>query len=127
MKALAACPLDWHMHAPTKKGGGEVLEQWNIPGWGKQYVIKISSDTLDAYADCIVKRVRGVKNVKGPKYSGTPWHVTLYGESQKQAQKSYRAYTAESPRLDWYAYYLVVSGGNPKNGKPGSSYHLYKV
>jgi hypothetical protein len=128
-KALAACPLDWHMRdASTTKTGGEVLEQWDVPGWGQQYVIKVrSSDTLDAYADCLVKNVKkGIRNVKGPKYSGTPWHVTLYGENKKAAQKSFHLYTAESPRLDWYGYYLVVSG-SPTNGLPGSNYHLTKI
>ena len=128
LKALAACPLDWHMRdASTTKTGGEVLEQWDISGWGQQYVIKVkSSDTLDAYADCLVKKVKHVSNIKGPNYSGTAWHVTLYGEGQKAAQKSFDAYTADSPRLDWHAYYLEVSG-SPENGKPGSDYHLTKV
>ncbi len=84
------------------------------------------SDTLDAYADCVVKKVKKVSNVKGPKYSGTPWHVTLYGEGKKTAEKVYSAFITESPRLNWHSYYLVVTD-NPKNGKPSSDYHLYKI
>jgi hypothetical protein len=128
-KALAACPLDWHMRdAATTKTGGEVLEQWDVPGWGKEWVIKVkSSDALDTYADCLFKHLKkAISNVKGPKYSGTAWHVTLYGENKKTAEKSFSVYTAEKPRLDWYAYYLVVSG-SPKNGVPGSAYHLTRV
>lgn len=108
------------------KAGAADLEQWDVPSWGKQYVIKIKSDTLDAYADCLVKTVKHMSNVVGPNYSGTAWHVTLYGEDAKQAQKSFEAYTASSPELLWYAYLLEVSD-SPKNGLPGSDYHLTKV
>jgi hypothetical protein len=128
MKALTACPLDWHMQdVSTVRTGGVVLEQWDIPGWGLQYVIKVkASDTLDAYAECLISKVKGISNVKGPKYSGTPWHVALYGENKDTAQKSFTAYTARAPKLDWYGYYLVLTG-SPQNGLPGSDYHLTKV
>ena len=128
LKALAVCPLNWHMrNANATKTGGEVLEQWDVSGWGKQYVIKVkSSEILDAYAECLIQKVQNVTNMKGPTYSGTPWHVTLYGENQTEAQKSFEAYTADSPRLDWFAYYLNASD-SPQNGLPGSDYHLTKV
>lgn len=74
MAALSKCSLGgWHMrNAANEKTGGEVLEQWDIPGWGKQWVLKVkSSDTLDAYADCLVKHVHHVVLV-GPVYSKTP-------------------------------------------------------
>lgn len=62
-------------------GSDAVLEKWN----GIWTIVINHSKTLREFADHLDEQ--GCKNIKGPKYSGTKWHITLPGFSKQQAEE----------------------------------------
>jgi hypothetical protein len=83
---------------------GAILQKWK-DNWT---IVINHSETFSKFSDHLVNK--GCKNVKGPVYSQTKWHITLPGYSKRQAEK----YLEDC--LNHKIYYYVVESIE-KDGK----------
>jgi hypothetical protein len=64
------------------------------------YIVYFKSDTLDLIAEKLEDL--GFRNIKGPRHSGTDWHITLKGYSKTQSLAYCEILRNSSIRPKWY-------------------------